>query len=111
MSLARRGRNQGGYTVTAPWDTIHEYNAISVGSPRTLPPVTHRGEAIQELVPVVNSDIPHRIDILEERLQVIHFGFCLVEGHCMLHTVRFVISYNYYFSSAVELTCMLICHI
>ncbi|KAK7450217.1 hypothetical protein BaRGS_00039965 [Batillaria attramentaria] len=66
MSLARRAQNQG-YTVRPPWDTTHDYNAIAVGSPRQLPPVTHR-ETIQELVPVVQSDIPHRIDHLEERL-------------------------------------------
>ncbi|KAK7116211.1 protein FAM81A-like isoform X2 [Littorina saxatilis] len=64
-----RGRNNQGYVVTAPWDTTHDYNAIQVGTPRHLPPVSHRGETFQELVPVVQSDIPNRIDALEERLQ------------------------------------------
>lgn len=66
MSLARRTQNQS-YSLRPPYDTTHEYNAISVGSPRTLPPVTHR-ETFQELVPVIQSDIPHRIDHLEERI-------------------------------------------
>ncbi|XP_076443790.1 protein FAM81A-like [Babylonia areolata] len=69
MSLQRRGRNQG-YVVNPPWDTTHEYNAIAVGGPRTLPPVvSHREDhTVQEIVPVVSSDIPNRIDVLEERL-------------------------------------------
>lgn len=72
MSLSRRNRNQG-YVVNPPWDTTHEYNAIAVGGPRSLPPVpvatTHRDEhTVQEIVPVVSSDIPNRIDALEERL-------------------------------------------
>ena len=63
--------------LNPPWDTTHEYNAIAVGSPRSLPPLSHRGETIQELVPVVNSDIPNRIDHLEERVQV---GVELIDG-------------------------------
>ncbi|KAL8562626.1 hypothetical protein ACOMHN_011198 [Nucella lapillus] len=74
MSLSRR-RNQG-YVMNPPWDTTHEYNAIAVGGPRSLPPMqvatTHRDDhhhhTVQEIVPVVSSDIPNRIDSLEERL-------------------------------------------
>ena len=82
MSLARRSRNQG-YTLNPPWDTTHEYNAIAVGSPRTLPPLSHRGEAIQELVPVVSSDIPLRIENLEERVQVTNKQWKL--QYCLLY--------------------------
>lgn len=69
MSMVRRTQGQG-YTLRAPYDTTHDYNAISVGSPRQLPPLSQRQEMVQELVPVVQSDIPHRIDNLEERLSV-----------------------------------------
>ncbi|PVD20097.1 hypothetical protein C0Q70_20591 [Pomacea canaliculata] len=69
MSMVRRTQGQG-YTLRAPYDTTHDYNAISVGSPRQLPPLSQRQEMVQELVPVVQSDIPHRIDNLEERLSL-----------------------------------------
>jgi len=47
--------------LRAPYDTTHEYNAISVGSPR----------AVQEIVPVpIRSDIPSRIDNLEDRISM-----------------------------------------
>ncbi|XP_059176269.1 protein FAM81A-like [Physella acuta] len=48
----------------APYDTTHEYNAISVGSPRQLVPEQRQ---IAEIVPVRN-DLPSRIDNIEDRL-------------------------------------------
>lgn len=74
MSLVRRTQNPS-YVLRPPYDTTHEYNAISVGSPRQLPPLTNRQEMVvqQELVPVIQSDIPHRIETLEERISVSFF--------------------------------------
>ena len=47
--------------LRAPFDTNHEYNAISVASPR----------GVQEIVSVpLGNDIPARIDHLEDRISV-----------------------------------------
>ncbi|KAK7012154.1 protein FAM81A, partial [Biomphalaria glabrata] len=58
--------------LRAPWDTTHEYNAISVGSPRQLLTADQQQQQprqITEIVPVRN-DLPSRIDSIEDRLSM-----------------------------------------
>ncbi|BFY98702.1 hypothetical protein BsWGS_01742 [Bradybaena similaris] len=50
-------------SLRAPYDTTHEYNAISVGSPRQL----QEPRQMAEIVPL-RSDLPNRIENLEDRL-------------------------------------------
>ncbi|CAL1534101.1 unnamed protein product [Lymnaea stagnalis] len=50
--------------LRAPYDTTHEYNAISVGSPRQL---VSEQRQIAEIVPV-RHDLPSRIESIEDRL-------------------------------------------
>ncbi|GFS24824.1 protein FAM81A [Elysia marginata] len=59
-------------SLRAPYDTTHEYNAISVGSPRALerePVVDSR--QVAEIVPLpIRSDLPSRIEQIEDRLSL-----------------------------------------
>ncbi|KAK3791361.1 hypothetical protein RRG08_012543 [Elysia crispata] len=59
-------------SLRAPYDTTHEYNAISVGSPRALerePIVDSR--QVAEIVPLpIRSDLPSRIEQIEDRLSL-----------------------------------------
>ncbi|GFO50433.1 protein fam81a [Plakobranchus ocellatus] len=59
-------------SLRAPYDTTHEYNAISVGSPRALErdPIVESRQ-VAEIVPVpVRSDLPSRIEQIEDRLSL-----------------------------------------
>ncbi|CAG5135113.1 unnamed protein product [Candidula unifasciata] len=60
--------------LRAPYDTTHEYNAISVGSPRQL----QEPRQVAEIVPL-RSDLPNRIESLEDRLAMNnkHTVFCI----------------------------------
>ena len=58
-------------SLRAPYDTTHEYNAISVGTPRNLPDPVVDSRQVAEIVPLpVRSDLPSRIEQIEDRLSL-----------------------------------------